>query len=314
MKGALLAAALAWVAASAVAASSGGERFDRAFRDRWMDGKAELSGYDLMFPRYGEERRGTAVLIFVTEPFSEAKRIKADPGKNPKSDEFQVMKLNLARDFPTGVYDYNLMTSVFLGLEPFGGRPAGTPAKVSFSAQEWCGQAYEHVLFRRDAVEALWHSYFDGEADGSVRLPLAPEGASEDALFLWARGWAEPHLKPGESRDVPLLMSLATSRLKHVPLAWRRATLARGPAVEDVTVPAGTFRAEKWTASVEGGPAWTFHVEAVEPHRILRWETSEGEKGELLKSERLTYWEMNAERFRKDVSKLGLFVRPPRTQ
>jgi len=98
--------------------------FDAAFWKQWGDGQAELSGYDLTFPRYGQLRRGVAVTIFVTETFSNTLRVKADPGKHPPSDEFPVMKLNLIEDYQTGVYDYNDMTSSFVALAPVNGRPA----------------------------------------------------------------------------------------------------------------------------------------------------------------------------------------------
>lgn len=68
------------------------------FWKHWGDGQAELSGYRLIQPRYGQPRLGQAVLIFVTETFSERDRVKADPGKHPASDEFPVMKLNLKKD------------------------------------------------------------------------------------------------------------------------------------------------------------------------------------------------------------------------
>ena len=55
------------------------------FWAHWGDGKAELNGYRLTQPRYGAKRAGTAVLIFVTEDFSDSLRVKADPGKHPKS-------------------------------------------------------------------------------------------------------------------------------------------------------------------------------------------------------------------------------------
>ena len=67
----------------------------------WGDGKAELDGYALIEPRYGQPRQGTAVAIFVTEDFSDALRVKADPGKHPASDIVPVIKLNLVRDFQT---------------------------------------------------------------------------------------------------------------------------------------------------------------------------------------------------------------------
>ena len=72
-----------------------------------------MNGYRLVQPRYGAKRAGTAVLIYVTEDFSDSLRVKADPGKHPASDVYPVLKLNAVRDFQTGIYDYNVMTSVF---------------------------------------------------------------------------------------------------------------------------------------------------------------------------------------------------------
>src|SRR4051812_35432527 len=104
------------------------------FWQHWGDGKAELDGYALTQPRYGEKREGTAVLVFVTEDFSDSLRVKADPGKHPPSDVYPVLKLNFIRDFQTGIYDYNVMTSTFLKTEDH-----FAPVKISFSSQEWCG-------------------------------------------------------------------------------------------------------------------------------------------------------------------------------
>ena len=47
------------------------------FWAHWGDGKGELNGYRLIQPRYGEKRAGTAVLVYVTEDFSDALRVKA---------------------------------------------------------------------------------------------------------------------------------------------------------------------------------------------------------------------------------------------
>src|SRR3954471_15567229 len=130
------------------------------FWKHWGDGKAELDGYALVQPRYGQPRDGTAVLIFVTEDFSDSARVKADPGKHPPSDVYPVLKLNAVRDFQTGIYDYNLLTSVFARVE--GGFPV---VKASFSAQEWCGHVYQQWLARGGRLAGVSHSYFDGEAD-----------------------------------------------------------------------------------------------------------------------------------------------------
>lgn len=278
----------------------------------WGDGRGELSGYELTMPRYGEIRKGTAVAIFVTEPFSDSARVKADPGKHRDSDVFQVLKLNLVRDFPTGIYDYNLMTSVFLAVEPAGKLQPGMPAKISFSAQEWCGQVYQQVIVRPPLLRHEVHSYFDGEADQTRKEPWKRDAVAEDALFLWARRLGAPFMMPGEERTVPLLPSLAFLRLAHQKLAWRNVVLTTSGRPQSVTVPAGDFETEVRTAAIESGRTWTFYVEMAHPHRIIKWTVSDGEQGELLRSERLAYWQMNGAEFESAVEKLGFTPRGPR--
>ncbi len=312
--------AICWIAAAALpllAPSSNAvapaPTFDAAFWKQWGDGQAELSGYDLAFPRYGQLRRGVAVTIFVTETLSNTLRVKADPGKHPPNDEFPVMKLNLVEDYQTGVYDYNDMTSSFVALSPVNGRPAGSATKISFSSQEWCGHTFQQLLFDASAIRATSHSYFDGEGDRQSQLDSPPEGIGEDELLLWARGMAAPRLAPGQSREIPLLSSLQASRQQHAPLSWRRATLSRAVRQQQISGPLGKFTVEVWTAAIAGGVTRTIYVEAAAPCRIIRWESSTGEHAELLGSRRMKYWEMNREGFETALKDLGLSRRPPRT-
>lgn len=289
--------------------------FEDAFWKHWGDGQAEISTYDLTFPRYGQPRRGTAVAVFVTETFSEEARVKADPGVHARADEFPVMKLNLMQDFPTGIYDYSLMSSVFVGLEAKAGRAAGTPAKVAFSAQEWCGTVYHQLLPDARRVRSSAHSYFDGEADRAETLPLPEGSVFEDALYLWARGLAGPRLAPGESVSVPMIRSLELVRLRHMPLARDPVTLARAAGATRVEAPAGAFDVETFTATA-GGDAprtWTFLVEAASPHRLVRWECTDGRVAELVAGERLPYWEMNDPASIDALARIGLVARPLRT-
>ncbi len=283
-----------------------------AFWKFWGDGRAELSGYELTFPRYGQPRAGVAVAIFVTETFSNSLRVKADPGKHPKSDEFPVLKLNLVEDFSTGIYDYNLMTSAFVALESVDGRPAGSLTKVSFSSQEWCGNVYAQLLFDAAAARLTSHSYFDGEADQSRVLPIPAEALSGDAILLWARGLAAPRLAPGERRTVPFLRSLETSRLQHRGVEVLQATLSRDASASRVSVPAGAFDVERRRVEIAGGPTWTIAVEAAAPHRIIAWETTDGQKASLLGSDRLPYWKLNGPGGESALAKLGLTRRSAR--
>ena len=285
--------------------------FDQAFWNHWSDGQAELAGYDLTFSRYGESRQGSAVAIFVKEKFSNELRVKADPGRHPESDTFPVMKLNLVQDFSTGVYDYNLMTSAFVALQPVNGHPAGTPTKITFSSQEWCGLVHGQYLINENAIDYALHSYFDGEADQRRELPLTGNGLIEDALLLWARGFTGPTLDPGEQVTQPMLRGLQYTRLNHEPPRWRDTTLRRAAESEQITVPAGTFTVERYTAAIQNGRTWTIHVEQAAPHRIIKWTTSDGQQAELTGVTRMKYWQMNQNKFREAVKELGLKVRPP---
>jgi hypothetical protein len=309
VRAALFAALVAGLAAPASAA-----RFGESFWKHWGDGRAEISTYDLTYPRYGELREGTAVTIFVTETFSEELRVKADPGKHAASDEFPVMKLNLVQDFPTGIYDYQLMTSTFAGLAEHGGRPEGAVAKVSFSSQEWCGHVWAQLLPDARSVRHVSYSYFDGEADRSEELPV-PQGGGllEDAVLLWARGFAAPFLAPGEAQEIPVLRSMELARLQHFPVGWEDAVLSRAGAPSLIDVPAGSFEVEPVSVDLDGGRSWNVFVETAEPRRIIRWTTSDGVLAELVKTRRLQYWRMNASEFADSLGAIGLSPRPRRT-
>ena len=290
-----------------------GPIFERTFWETWGDGQAELAGYDLTMPRYRQLRKGTAVTIFVTETFSNSLRVKADPGVHPAGDEFPAMKLNLIKDFQTGVYDYNEMTSVFAALKSVNARPVGALTKVSFSAQEWCGHAWHQLLFDPQSIRSSLHSYFDGEADSESSLANHPDGVSEDQLLLWARGMSWPQVEPGQSVRVQFLPSLQSARHDHKNLSWVSATLSRQAETRKVSVPAGTLNAEVFNAVIEGAGERTIYVETGGAHRIIRWESSSGERADLLASDRMKYWEMNAEGGQRALGRLGLSARPPRT-
>ena len=59
----------------------------------WNQGKAELTSFELQQARYGELHPGSAVLIFVTEPFSKTKQVKLDDPRRAPDDAVEVLKL-----------------------------------------------------------------------------------------------------------------------------------------------------------------------------------------------------------------------------
>lgn len=291
-------------AAVTVVADAASPKYDGSFWKTWGDGFAELTSYDLQYPRYGSKRPGTAVSIFVAETFSNSLRVKSDPGVRDKKDEFSVMKLNLVEDFQTGVYDYNLMLQTFVAVDGVNGRPAGVTTKVAWSSQEWCGNLFKTALLDKDTLRVTSHSYFDGEGDQALS-EATPAAAvlSEDALLLWARGMAWPVLKGGETREVPVLMSMQSARFKKGPRQWGKAVLSR-----DSTGAVDVFRAK-----LSDGRERVFAVEKTAPFRVLKYSGSDGLEATLVASERMKYWELNKAGGEAALEKLKLKVRAART-
>ena len=287
-----------------VVADAASPKYDGAFWKTWGDGFAELTSYDLQYPRYGSKRPGTAVAIFVAETFSNSLRVKSDPGVRDKKDEFSVMKLNLVEDFQTGVYDYNLMLQTFVAVDGVNGRPAGVTTKVAWSSQEWCGNLFKTALLDKDTLRVTSHSYFDGEGDQALS-EATPAAAvlSEDALMLWARGMAWPVLKSGETREVPALLSMQSARFKKGPRQWGKAVLSR-----DSTGAVDVFRAK-----LSDGRERVFAVEKAAPFRVLKYSGSDGLEATLVASERMKYWELNKAGGEAALEKLKLKVRAART-
>ncbi len=289
-----------WLLLATAPARSAPPAYDAGFERHWHDGRGEVASYDLTYPRYGELRTGTAVAVTVTEPFDAEARMKSDRG-GPGS--FGVIKLNLAEDFPTGVYDYNLMTSAFVATQPAGVLSAGNVVKLSFSSQEWCGHVWQQAVFRPqdhpNHLVHLHHSYFQAEGDGVQTLPHPQEGFSEDALILWARGLAGPQPAIGQSVTVPLYRSMALQRLHHLPPAWDTATLTR----------VSPDRATAWVRSDVGERHYAFTLN--DQGVLTRLQRSDGYSLTLRGVERRPYWNQHGKRHADQRRGFGLQPRGP---
>lgn len=174
--------------------------------DYWYQGKAELSRYELSQNRYEDTHPGEVVMIFVTEDFLTDKQVKNDHYTNPNS--IPILKNNIIKTFPTGIYTYNIMTSVFTPVQT-----AAHPMtlKISNSSQEWCGQTYMQINYnKKDQYDYLLHSYFENEADktGQVRAKIL-----EEELFNRIR--ISPAALPTGTMEI--LPSAEYSRLTHRP-------------------------------------------------------------------------------------------------
>jgi hypothetical protein len=272
----------------------------------WNDGRAELSGYELVQPRYGEQRTGAVALVWVREDFSESARVKADAGNHPREDVFPVLKLNVVKHFQTGLYRYNLMSSVFTAFDAHGGRSAGVPAKLVFSNQEWCGALFEELLFDADKIRAKRFSYFDGEGDASSELGHPQGGISVDAMPTLARAIHGALVEPGGSRELPVLPSLERVRLTHRKLAWQKGKLSRSASTKRTKTPLGELEIETWTLELGDGDRYEYDVERAGPRRLIEWRGPEGERGRIRGSTRLPYWTLHANGDERYLEQLGL--------
>jgi hypothetical protein len=272
---------------------------DPEFGAWWHDGRAEIDGYRLTVSRYGEPREGTCVMIYVTEPFSESKRVKVDDPRAEPKDTFDALKLNIVRDFQTGIYNYHTMVSLFVRSSDL------SPVKATFTSAEWCGQVYEELLFHGKETSAWLHSYFEDES-GAHKLKNPDGGIVEDNLFILLRSLRGDLVEPGDSVGVKCLPSAFYRRLSHKPLSWEDAIISRRPDTETVQVPAGSFEAVVYAVGTSDGRSGTFFIEKNYPHRIVRWELLPDIRGELTGSARLQYWKLNASGDESYLKEIGL--------
>lgn len=229
-----------------------------AFKEYWYSGKAELTRYRLEQARYGEIHPGEAVLIFVTEDFLPGEQVKYEFGERP-ADALSALKLNFTRHFFTGVYPYNIMTSVFT---PVDFSKTGS-LKVASSAQEWCGQTYMQLNKRGGKFKGVFHSYFQAEADREFEL--------ENALLedeIWARIRLNPASLPvGEIRIIPGTQYL---RMSHKPVRVENAQAALGDSLDPALSPDSI---KIYRVQYRDLPRiLTICFEAQFPYRILAWE------------------------------------------
>ena len=253
-----------------------------AERMAYFSGQAEVSRYDVSQSRYGSARDGYAVLIFVTEPFLPKTQVKAE---RPVAAELavDVLKINDTRRFPTGLYDYSMMRSVFTAEQDI---PAAL--KVTCSVQDWCGHAWLQVNLtngQNNAYRFLGHSYFQGEAEQDTTL----EGVVlEDALWTTLR-LAPEKLPVGAFR---IGRSVFDSRLNHEPLQAEaaRGEMKRGDELSDYTV------------RYSRGRSLTIRFQTAFPHRIESWtemprdgaSADDITSGKRTHTERVPYWSKNA--------------------
>ncbi len=244
--------------------------------DYWYSGKAEIASYSLEQSRYGADRSGDAVLIFVTEDFSKSDQVKMDsPSANP-SDKVPVLKMNQTRNFLTGIYPYSTMTSAFCAMtEDY------DLQKLSASIQEWCGHTYMQVNQDGDQLRVQHRSYFQSEGDKNYKVKNVP---TEEELFLLVR--IDPTRLPVGKMSI--LPSALSTRLLHFDYTPRQA-YATAERISDQWV---------YTLSYSDSPRrLQITFDTAFPYRIRQW-TETDDRGnvstaKMKKALHIDYWNRN---------------------
>lgn len=232
-----------------------------AFKNYWYAGKAEVNAYNLEQSRYGEERSGKAMLIFVTEGFSKSKQVKLDDPGASGEDKVTVMKLNYTKNFVTGIYPYSMMLSAFT---PISRNQFANTLKVTMTSQEWCGHVFSQMNLDKNKYNVFSYSYFEKEGDANFTTDKV---LLEDELFTLIR--VDPdHLPLGQIKILP---GLFFTRLKHQNLKPVKATLTKKDE-GDKTIYLLNYPERQLSIQVDNAF----------PHQILGWEEEFTEGGKKM--------------------------------
>ena len=251
------------------------------FNAYWYAGKAEINRYELEQARYGEMRKGDAVLVFVTEPFSKQKQVKLDDANANPNDVVQVLKLNFTKKFDTGIYPYSVMTSAFTPVDV-----SQKTVKVTSSMQEWCGHVFTQLNLKNKQYVANVFSYFESEGDKKSELG---EALSEDGI------WSTLRINPTQlpQGKIKIIPSLSYLRFSHKELKAMEATASLS------TTNFNQIAVSQYLIQYEGR-GLKIYFEPKSPFKIQGWEETYKDgvqnmttRGTLKKSMRLDYWSHN---------------------
>lgn len=198
------------------------------FKKYWYRGMAEISGFELRQARYGEIRKGSQILLFVTEDFSKTQHQKLENPTSHSDDAVKVLKMNSTKSFITGVYEYNMMNSVFTPVEL---TEKENTIRSTTSSQEWCGHTFTLIDLRDNNFDVELHSYFISEGDTQFIIERA---YLEDGLYNRIR--INPDMLP--LGTIQMIPGSFYQRFKHIDIkAFKaEAELIKNDSINDYKV------------------------------------------------------------------------------
>ncbi len=233
-------------------------------------------------------------MVFVTEDFSVNKQVKLDDPDQAGKDKTRVLKLNMTKNFITGIYPYSMMLSAFTPVDL---NHVPHTLKLSMSVQEWCGQVFSQVNLKHKNYVITGHSYFEKEGDENLNLKVT---WLEDEI--WNRIRLDPQSLPvGELEMIP---GLFFSRLNHIGLSSEKVICSK-EEISDLVTYVITYPSQKRSLTIKFEPAF--------PHRIRGWTETHEKNGKAytttatLDKQMITdYWTKNKNEFQYLRDSLGL--------
>ena len=218
----------------------------------WHDGTAEINSYELAQERYGEFRKGSAILIFVSEDLSDRNQVKVDDWQKYHGKKINVLKLNQLRKFNTGIYDYSIMQSVFT---PFDRVQYPHTIKVTTSAQDWCGHSFYQLNLEENKFRASMRSYFGEEGDKDWNISTA---FLEDEIFNRIR--MGPESLPIGKQEI--ILGALHSRFTHTPIKAYNAHLSLTKESADIFQYSLDFPALERKLSIRFSSSFPYQIES----------------------------------------------------
>ena len=238
-------------------------------RDRlWDDGKAEYDVFTATEFREGAVRPASVVHIVVKEPFDRKQRVKSERAAS------EVIKLNQVIDVPAGALEYHQMHSSFWDRE------TGALVKFSLSSHDFCGNAFKEGWLDGADLRILFHTYWEGEADGERRVRMPPDGVFEDEL-----PWKLRTLRRFEPAEYTISLFPSVVGSKMGAPVFSRATIRVLPSAAG-----GPIRIE--VARAGGVDRFAFDRES--PHVLREWTRPDGSALRLKRTRRIDYWNHHA--------------------
>jgi len=221
---------------------------DSLSRNYWYNNEAEISSYELTQARYRELHKGHAVLVYVTESFSQEKNTKSD---NPTDKDVPVLKINFTKKFNTGIYPYSMMTSTFFPVDK-----GDHSLKISSSSQEWCGHTYME-LRNKEKFEVSLSSYFEDQSFEIIKMDKA---LLEDDLWSMIR-LQNSTLPIGNKMVIPSFFYL---RLMHKEFKAYKCEFSKIISNDSISTLSLIYPELNRTISI--------NFEVIFPFKIISWE------------------------------------------